>query len=222
MLIGLAVVLAVATGACAFLANFGERDGRRRGSVAAPGVNQARWRVTTAPAGVVGKLEESERRRVRAQAEKLSPTIRRFFNSMFLYPNDVPAIVKQLFSTSAATALKRSRAGLPRAAADIKVLRRVARIGIDVSGASRAAAKVRVVAKGVAGGNRFAVEQDTNLWLARRAEGWKVIGFKIDQRPWQRERKRDDAKRDDAKRDDVKRDDAKRRSKRSNKKRGDR
>jgi hypothetical protein len=196
-----AAVLAAVTGACVLLADFGDRDGGRAGSIAAPGVRQARWRITTAPAGVAGKLERNEKRRVRAQGRVLSPKIRRLFNAMFLYPKDVRAVVKRLFSASAATALKRSGAGLPRKAKDIKLLRRVAHIGIDASGASRAAAEVRVVAKGVAGDKRFRLQQEANLWLSRQARRWKVIGFEIAQRPWRRDRKEDGGKRNGKKRD---------------------
>jgi hypothetical protein len=154
--------------------------------IAAPGVRQARWKVTAGPAGAIGKAHRDDRRQIKSHSAELTSSIRRLFNAMFLYPDESAAVVKRLFSASAARALKSSGAGLPRGASNIQIVRRVAHLGVDISGPSRAAARIRVVAKGAVDADHFALRQDASLWLSRVDKDWKVIGFKIDQRPWHR------------------------------------
>ncbi len=216
LLIGAIVAVIVGAGALAFVWPLGEGDAPRRISIAAPGVRQPRWRITTEPAGVIHSVHRDDRRRIQRQARALTPRIRRLFNAIFLYPNQVAQVVNRFFSEEAEVSLKRSKAGLPRRVSDIKIMRRTARIGVDVSGATRAAAKVRVIAKGLLNGERFAVRQDADLWLARKARRWKVIGFQIDQAPWRRATQPDKARTGRQRRDsDPSEGGAKERSRRS-------
>lgn len=137
LLIGAIVAVIVGAGALAFVWPLGEGDAPRRISIAAPGVRQPRWRITTEPAGVIHSVHRDDRRRIQRQARALTPRIRRLFNAIFLYPNQVARVVNRFFSEEAEVSLKRSKAGLPRRVSDIKIMRRTARIGVDVSGATR-------------------------------------------------------------------------------------
>lgn len=87
------------------------------------------------------------------------------------------------FRGPARGAFRRSGAGVPEGAKEVRTLRRTARVTIQATTAKRAAASVTVIARGMVDGRDFKIRHRSELWLERTKKGWKVIAFDIDQRP---------------------------------------
>jgi hypothetical protein len=87
------------------------------------------------------------------------------------------------FRGPARGAFRRSGAGVPEGAKEVRTLRRTARVTIQATSAKRAAASVTVIARGMVDGRDFKFRHRSELWLERTKKGWKVIAFDIDQRP---------------------------------------
>lgn len=198
----LATALLLSLGGCDSGSSAGTPRGPNApvGSVGAPRVQQARWQLKTFPAGNAGKVTKKEARGVSDQRPRLTSIVRRLYNALFLAPERTDALVKEVFTKAAGARFIELRPGIGRASRDVKILRRSARIGIDVSGARRAAARVRLVAQGRLRDGRFAVEHTGDLFLQLQHRRWRVIAFDIHQRPFHKKPKRDHKERDDRKR----------------------
>jgi hypothetical protein len=144
------------------------------------GVEQAAWKVSFSRAGTSGKLSKRAVTRLRAQRPRLTTAVRAASDAMFL-GGGAPA--SSYFRGPARGAFRRSNAGAPEGAKEVRTLRRAARVTIQATTARRAAASVTVIARGVVGGRDFKVRHRSQLWLERTNKGWKVIAFDIDQRP---------------------------------------
>jgi hypothetical protein len=144
------------------------------------GVEQAAWKVSFSRAGTSGKLSKRAVTRLRAQRPRLTTAVRAASDAMFL-GGGAPA--SSYFRGPARGAFRRSNAGAPEGAKEVRTLRRAARVTIQATTARRAAASVTVIARGVVGGRDFKVRHRSQLWLERTKKGWKVIAFEIDQRP---------------------------------------
>jgi hypothetical protein len=105
---------------------------------------------------------------------------------MFLAPESLDKRIEANFIDPAARSFRRTKVGLPRGSERVRLSRRVAGIAIDRSSPTRAIARVRIVASGSARAGRFALEHVASLYLLRQGQGWKVIGFKVDQGPFRR------------------------------------
>jgi len=218
-------VLAVVIGVIAALTVTAENEPEPRsgpsGSVGDPEVKQADWKIDVKRAGKRGKLSKGQKKAFTKQRRALRSVTRDVYDAMFLSPEKLAATTRRVFTPKARAALKRSRAGLPKGADGIRIRRRSARIAIDVSGSTRATMKVRVVARGTAGGEEFALEHNSALYLSRDADRWKAFAFTVDQGPYKKPAK-PDAK-NDKKNEGSKKDRDKKRSTHSKKKKkGDR
>lgn len=157
------------------------------GSVAAPRIEQARWEIRAQPVGTLSRPSKKARQRFQAQRKPLGETVRDIYNSVFLAPSSAPGVVRRSFTQRAAAALGRLKVGLPARAEGVRMKRRTAALAIDMAGAARATAKVRLVAKATVGGERVALKHVAALYLTRQGRGWTVFAFEIDQGPWERE-----------------------------------
>jgi hypothetical protein len=177
----------------ALLLSSGEDPGRARpgeprpappaeGRVSPPAKNleQADWKISFSRAGRSGRLSKRAVKRLRAQRPRLTSAVRALSDAMFL-GGDAPA--SSYFRGPARGAFRRSSAGAPERAKEVRTLRRTARVAIQATTAKRAAASVSVIARGVVNGRDFKVRHRSRLWLERTKKGWKVIAFDLDQRP---------------------------------------
>jgi hypothetical protein len=151
---------------------------------AVPPIPQARWRVTTFPAGKLAGLTPKDRRRIREQKPRLAGLVRSVYDVLFLRPQDERDALRARFARSAARSFASlRRVGAPPTVARVKTLLREARIGIQAPGARRAVALVNVRARGLAGQREWRVSHTSTLWLERARGGWRVIAFDVDQHP---------------------------------------
>ncbi|MGH2827402.1 MAG: hypothetical protein ACRDKF_10575 [Actinomycetota bacterium] len=156
------------------------------GSVGDPKVKQADWKIGVKRAGKSGKLSKQQKKMFTKHRKALRSVTRDVYDAMFLSPEKLDGTMKRVFTPKARGVLKRSEAGLPKGAKDIRIRRRIARIAIDASGSRRATMKVRVVATGTAKGKRFALEHNSSLYLSRDAGRWKAFAFTIEQGPYKK------------------------------------
>lgn len=161
-----------------------EAPERPAGTVGAPRIEQARWKVHAAPAGTLSKPSKRAMKQFRAQRRPLGQTVRDIYNTTFLVPESAGDTVKQSFSKTASTAFNRLKLGLPRGAEAVVIKRRTARLAIDVAGARRATVRVHVIARGLVKEDRFGLEHTATLYLTRSSKEWRVVAFEVDQRPF--------------------------------------
>ena len=225
----IAVVVGVIAAAIAMTAEDDpppDADPGSSGSVGDPKVKQADWKIDVKRAGKPGKLSKRHRKVFTKQRKALRLVTRDVYDAMFLSPEKLDGTMRKTFKRKARTALKRSKAGLPRGAKDISIRRRIARIAIDASGSKRATMKVRVVATGTAKGKKFALEHNSVLYLSRDGAGWKAFAFTVDQGPYKkpaRPKDRNEKRKEPGKKDQSREDGNEKRSDSKKKKRkGDR
>ena len=185
---GAFLVAAIVVLAILLLANMAdEKDGRRSGGRG--GAEQGEWRVTSYsiggknPTGKHGKPPKT-------QAKSLETLVRRWHDSVYLFPAQLRSDTQRYFTDDAARAMRSSSLGLPGSAAEVETKKRSARIGIEADGAKRAAAVVDIVATGDSAKGAFRVRSETHLWFERQGSKWKVIAFDVDQEPLPLETKR--------------------------------
>ena len=154
-------------------------------TVAAPGVHQADWDLTTFPAGGVGvgHLSHKAKARIKAQRDPLVALVTDVYDAMFLEPDRAEQVVHARFAPKAGASALSKRIGLPPGVADVKITKRLARIGIYVQGADTAAARVKVAGTATRDGKRSAFKHRSTLWLERSHHDWKIIGFDVSQGP---------------------------------------
>ncbi len=155
-------------------------SGARPGTIAAPDVEQADWKVSTRPMGSLGKPSARERKRARAAGRRVGVVIKRVYDDLFLEPARLKGSVRAHFTRSAGAALLASKSGPPSAAQDVRTVVRKTKISVQVPRTRHAVAEVRVIAKGKAQG-RFRVVHRSTLYLERGRSGWTVIAFDLDQ-----------------------------------------
>ena len=175
--VGVPIVVALAVAVVLLLENVDLGGGRERHRLDQPG-----WRITAYSVGsrFLGDADRKVSPKVRRDLVTIVKTVH---NTMFLAPHRVQKVARQYFLSEAAKALTKSKVGIPRAAREVKIVSRRARIGVDAAGQSRAAALVNIVARGRAGGKEFGSATESRLWLERGDGGWKVIAFQVDQHP---------------------------------------
>ncbi|MDQ4057511.1 MAG: hypothetical protein M3124_00125 [Actinomycetota bacterium] len=184
-----AVVVGVIAAAVAMTAEDDPPTGTDPGpsaSVGDPKVKQADWKIGVKRAGKPGKLSKRQRKMFIKQRKALRSVTRDVYDTMFLSPEKLGGTMRKVFTPKARVALKRSGAGLPKRAKDIRIRRRLARIAIDASGSRRATMKVRVVATGTAKGKKFTLEHNSALYLSRDGGRWEAFAFTVDQGPYKK------------------------------------
>lgn len=155
-------------------------SGTRPGTVAAPDVEQAAWKIHVNRMGALDKLSRRERVRAADAGRRVGVVIKEVYDTLFLEPAGLRAAVRANFIGSAGGALLSTRSGVPRAAGNVRTMVRRAKVAVQVPRARHAVAEVRVVARGEAQG-RFRVVHDATLYFERRRSGWTVIAFDLDQ-----------------------------------------
>jgi hypothetical protein len=147
----------------------------------APVIEQAEWRISAHPSGNIGPMSKRELRRVRAESFPLRRAVTEVYDALFLDPAARPAVLNKRFAARAARALP-ARSGVPASVEKVRTTLRKADIGIDASGARRAAAKVKIRARGIASGERFALLHRGTLWLEKKGGTWKIMAFDVRQK----------------------------------------
>jgi hypothetical protein len=144
---------------------------------------QAKWKVDTFPAGALGKVSKAEAKAIAKTRPALTRIVTDTFNALLLVPNRYRDVVTSYFIKPASASLLHTRLAPPKGAEDVRTTLRRARIGVEVAGANRAAALVKVKAKAKDSGRRIAWKTRTILWLDKLEGHWKVVGFDVSQLP---------------------------------------
>ncbi|MDQ4145371.1 MAG: hypothetical protein M3198_16840 [Actinomycetota bacterium] len=193
--VGAFLVVAIAAVALLLLTNLGDDRGGSDRTGGRGGEEQADWKVTSYSVG--GKHPSGKHGKPpKAQARSLETLVRRWHDSVYLFPADLRADTQKYFSSGAAAAMRGSDLGLPESAKEIETKKRTARIGIEANGAKRAAAVVDIVATGQSSKGPFKTSTETRLWFERDGSSWKVIAFDVDQTPLPVEPRKDAGKGD--------------------------
>lgn len=186
------------------------------GSVGDPKAKQADWKFSIRRGGKPGKLTKSQKKVFQRQRKVLRSVARDVYDSMFLSPEQLDRAMKKQFSPQARRAMKRTDAGLPKRARDVRIHRRIARIVIDTAGNARATMEVRLVASGSAKDKKFALEHRSSLYMTRESHQWRVFGFSVDQKPHEKQAKRGDGKKGSKGSDDSRKEGSHTNDKKSN------
>ena len=146
-------------------------------------IEQVPWKVTAFPAGVTSKLTKGQKEAVERHETRAGGPVMETIDALVFEPDALGALAGRSATAGAARALARSKL-VPGGLKDVKVIRRVARIGVDVSGATRAAAKFAVGLKGTLKDERVRLSLTGAFWLERYPDGWKVVGFEGESKPY--------------------------------------
>ena len=179
---GLAALVAVAALGCDRTAESGEVTGR----AASPTVEieQAPWRIKMVAAGHKGRRPGKKvRRLVKRHRPQVRAAVIDVYDALFLAPERRGDVLSRLFTSSAARALRRSQAGVPAEAEQVKIVARRATIGVESVGARRAAAGTAVKVRGRIDGRRFRLRHRATMWLERSNRRWRIIAFDVRQGP---------------------------------------
>lgn len=184
--------LLVATGVVIYLNLPGERvisPGVPTTPTGTPIVEQAPWRFEVTAAGVNGRISKSERKAVARQEAGVTALVQEVYDALLLDRSALSEVVDARFTEVAGTAFTRATKGILPDADALKLERRRAHIGIDVNGASRAAARVRILVSANSGAREAVALNTATLWLERDDRGWRVIAYELDQRPFHPKKK---------------------------------
>ena len=146
-------------------------------------IEQVPWRVTAFPAGVVGKASKKQRAAVQKNESRVGGPVTQVVDALLFEPQALGALSGRAATAGAARALARSNL-VPKDLKDVKVIRRVALVGIDVDGVKRGAAEVMVGYKGSLDGEEVRMKLTAALWLERSKQGWKVVAFEGKSQPY--------------------------------------
>ena len=169
-----------------------DRDlpGSARGEVPAPPVDipeaiidQVPWKVRAFPAGVTRPLTKAQKKAIGKNKVSAGEPVTQVVDALMFEPAALGALRGKVATAGAARALARSKL-VPKGIEEVKVIRRVARVGIDVAGTKRAAAKVRVGFKGRLDGKAVRLNLSGAFWLERYSNGWKIVAFEGESRPY--------------------------------------
>ena len=150
---------------------------------AAPASQQAKWQIKTFAAGAIAKVANADKAAVAKQLVTVEKLVRDVYDTQLLDPKDLPKVLGQSFTPSAATRFEKARLGVPKGATDVTSTTRRARIGVNVAGAKSAAAEVTISLVGELKGEKLRLEQHSTLWMQRMEAGWRVVGYDVSQGP---------------------------------------
>jgi hypothetical protein len=156
-----------------------------------PIVEQAPWRIEVSRAGGDGRVTNAQKQAVARQEAGVTSLVQEVYDALLLERSKVDSVITERFIEGAGTAFVRATRGVLPAADELRLQKRIARIGIDVNGADRAAARVRIVVGARKGGTKALALNTSTLWLERDERGWQVIAYEIDQRPFEPKRSQD-------------------------------
>jgi hypothetical protein len=150
---------------------------------AAPAAEQAPWKIKGFPAGAIAKIGKDDRARVAKQLGTVEHLVKDVYDTQLMDPKDLPKVLQQSFTNSAAASFEKARIGVPKGAVDVKSTKRQARIGVNIAGARTAAAEVTISVVGELKGETLRLEQHSTLWMQRLETGWRVVGYDVSQGP---------------------------------------
>ena len=184
----LAVVALIAiAGLVAYVLMGSETGPMHRSITPPPGapvvLEQAPWHIQTYGMGGGSKLTKQQKSRLRAQRAPITRLVKDLHAALFLEPSTRKRIVGRVFTTSAARSFLAARPGLPGDAETVKTVWRRGRIGIQATGARRAAGTVAVVARVDRGEEAVRVGYWSDLYFEKSNGRWRVVAFETDQRP---------------------------------------
>lgn len=153
--------------------------------VTSEGVPQARWKIKTHPAGVLGGVTKAESAQIKRHRPKVVGLVKDVYDALFVDPARLEATLQSSFNADAARALRRSGAAVGL----LSTTSRSADIGIQASGRpSFAIATVSLKAVPADRTSRVLAHRST-LWMERSKRGWKVVAFDLQQGPEKPKRK---------------------------------
>jgi hypothetical protein len=158
-------------------------------------IEQVKWDVKAFPAGVTGKVTKEQKSAIKRNKERAGSAVIATIDALIFEPKAIPSLTGRSLTPGTAKALARSKL-IPAGIKDIKVIRRAARIGIDVAGAKRAAARIAVGFRGALDSKRVRLSLTGVLWLERSSGSWKVVAFDGESRPYEAPKKKADGKKD--------------------------
>lgn len=166
------------------------RSGGSAGDTSAPPVTipeavieQVAWQVKAFAAGATRKLTKAQQEAVQRNKVRVGGAVMSTVDAIVFEPDALGALAGRSATAGAARALARSEL-LPAGMKDVKVIRRAARIGIDVSGAKRAAARFAVGLKASLKGKDVRLSLTGAFWLERYSQGWKIVAFEGESMPY--------------------------------------
>ena len=145
-------------------------------------VPQAPWTIKAYPAGVTAKVTKAQEKVLAKRRPEVIALVKRVYDSLFLHPGRLDGTLEENFTQAAATALKRSGAGVAEAGAAATTLR-TARIGLQASGGARLAIASVTVRAARPDADAAPLRHKATLWMQRANGGWKVVAFDVDQGP---------------------------------------
>jgi hypothetical protein len=144
---------------------------------------QAKWRVRTFPAGVVGHVTKKDLKAVRKQRVPASHAVENVYNALLLDSSDLERVTRAHFEHGAAGAFLHARGRLPGQIHRVRTTRRSLEIGIDAKSASKAVATVFVSFKGQRNSQKVRIHLKSTLWLERKHRAWMVVAWRAEQGP---------------------------------------
>jgi hypothetical protein len=148
-----------------------------------PAIPQAQWRIKARPAGALDKVSAKQKKIIEQQEPAIKGLIRDVYDAAFIDPASLKAALNKNFLDGAATAVLKSDMGFPATAVDVRTLTRQARVDIDAARGTHAAAKIRIIAKGMVGDKVIRLSHRSLLWMEKNQGKWRVIAFEINQEP---------------------------------------
>ena len=149
-----------------------------------PIVEQAPWSIEVSPAGATHRVSKAQKAAVVRQKAGVTALVQEVYDALLLERAALQKVADERFAGEAGAAFIRASKGILPAADELKLERRTARIGIDVNGARRAAARIRIRVSATKGGREAVALNTATLWLERNQKGWRVFAYEIDQRPF--------------------------------------
>jgi hypothetical protein len=160
-----------------------ERDRRTNPRVEPddPDIRQAPWKMVAVPAQGPGKATKKQRRAVRKAAPGVKHTVQDLYDALTVSRERFDEVSRRLMPRPARNEL-RGRTLVPYSLERVKTVERRARIAIDLTRRSSAAAQVQLAFKATNGKQRLDYIHDGTLWLERGKKRWRVIAFDVRQR----------------------------------------
>jgi hypothetical protein len=136
--------------------------------------------------GRKGPIPDSKREKklITNRRAPLFDLLRSVYGAAFLDPKELPSVVKATFKPDARRSFMHTKVGIPKASTDFRLTKRKANVSIDRAGASRATADVEIVARTLSESRVSALKHLASLFLIRTSGKWRVVGFEVNQRPF--------------------------------------
>lgn len=146
-----------------------------------PDIVQAPWKMVAVPAIVPGKPTQKQKRAVNKAAPGVKNTVQDLYDALTVSRSRFGEVSRTLMPKPARNSL-RGRSLVPFSLERVKTVKREARITIDRTRRSSAAATVALTFKADRGDKRITFNHRGTLWLERGKKRWRVIAFDLDQR----------------------------------------